>query len=85
MTNKKLNIVLAGVLCSVGVMAHESTPVIDQKKDVVELGRKVSYDETEMTGAVSTVRSEALSHKNSIKPSNPLYGMTPVFMVLPNG
>ena len=33
MTNKKLNIVLAGVLCSVGVMAQESTPVIDQKKD----------------------------------------------------
>lgn len=50
MTNKKLNIVLAGVLCSVGVMAQESTPVIDQKKDVVELGRNVSniktYDST---------------------------------------
>lgn len=85
MTNKKLNIVLAGVLCSVGVMAQESTPVIDQKKDVVELGRNVSYDETEMTGAVSTVRSEALSHKNSIKPSNQLYGMTPGLMVLQNG
>lgn len=83
MANRKLNIILAGLLCGVGAMAQQSSPTTDKK--VVDLGRDVSYDVKEVTGAVSTVQADALSHKNSIKPSNQLYGMLPGLTVLQNG
>ena len=64
--NKKINIFLAGVLCSLGVMAQEDTLIVRQNDEVVEMGRTITMDAREMTGAVSVTTN--LSHKNSIKP-----------------
>ncbi len=35
--NKKINIFLAGVLCSLGVMAQEDTLIVRQNDEVVEM------------------------------------------------
>lgn len=78
--NKKINIFLAGVLCSLGVMAQEDTLIVRQNDEVVEMGRTITMDAREMTGAVSVTTN--LSHKNSIKPSNQLFGTLPGLQVL---
>lgn len=78
--NKKINIFLAGVLCSLGVMAQEDTLIVRQNDEVVEMGRTITMDAREMTGVVSVTTN--LSHKNSIKPSNQLFGTLPGLQVL---
>lgn len=80
---KKLNILLAGIFCSMGVMAQEDT-LSAARSEVVELGRTITYNTREVTGAVSTVTTDKLSHKNSIRPSNQLFGMLPGLNVLQN-
>ena len=40
--NKKINIFLAGVLCSLGVMAQEDTLIVRQNDEVVEMGRTIT-------------------------------------------
>ena len=80
--NKRFNIVLAGILCSLGVMAQEDTLTVRQNNEVIELGRTIAYDAKEVTGAVSATTN--FSHKNSIKPSNQLFGTLPGLMVLQN-
>lgn len=81
--SKRLNILLAGVLCSCGMMAQQDTLTVKDQK-VIELGRTITYDAQEMTGAVSVALNDALSHKNSIKPSNQLFGAIPGLQVLQN-
>lgn len=80
--NKRFNILLAGVLCSLGAMAQEDTLTVRQNNEVIELGRTISLDAKEMTGAVSVTTN--LSHKNSIRPSNQLFGTLPGLEVLQN-
>lgn len=82
--NKRINIFLAGVLCSFSVMAQKDTLTLQQNREVVELGRTVSYDAKEVTGAISVANEKTFSHKNSIKPSNQLFGVIPGLQVLQN-
>lgn len=78
--NKKINIILAGVLCSVNLMAQVDTLAIDK----VDFGRNITYDAKEVTGAISTATSDKLSHRSSINASNQLFGMLPGLQVLQN-
>lgn len=80
--NKRFNIILAGVLCSMNLMAQVDTLATHKNDGVVDFGRNVTYDSKEVTGAVSVVSSDKLSHKNSINPTNQLYGMIPGLQVL---
>ena len=82
--SKKINILLAGVLCSCSVMAQQDTLTAHKDREVIELGRTITYDANEMTGAVSVAGNEALSHKTSIKSSNLLFGTVPGLQVLQN-
>lgn len=83
MTSKKLHILLAGALISANAMAQEDSLAVG--KQTINLGKDVSVDQREMTGAVSTVNADALSHRNSIKASNQLYGMLPGLTALQSG
>lgn len=80
MNKKKFHIIIAGVLCSLSMTAQEDTLNVQR----LELGRSISYDVQEVTGAVATVGNGKLSHKNSIKPSNQMFGMVPGLTVLQN-
>ena len=85
--NKRFTIILASVLCcSFNLMAQEEvdTLSVHKEKAAIDLGRNIAQDEKEMTGAVSTVVSSELSHKNSINPTNQLFGMLPGLTVLQN-
>lgn len=67
------------MLCASGLMAQNDT-ITTYKLD---LGRNVSYDSQELTGAVSTITSKDLSHKNnSINPNNNLFGLLSGLQVL---
>ncbi|MGG6494681.1 UNVERIFIED_CONTAM: SusC/RagA family TonB-linked outer membrane protein, partial [Bacteroidetes bacterium 56_B9] len=82
--NKKINIILASVLCSFNLMAQVDTLTIHKDKVVIDYGRNITHDEREVTGAVSTATSDKLSHKNSINATNQLFGMLPGLQVLQN-
>ena len=82
--SKRLNILLAGVLCSCGMMAQQDTLTVRKDREAIELGRTITYDAQEVTGAISVATNDALSHKNSIKPSNQLFGTIPGLQVLQN-
>ena len=82
--SKRLNILLAGVLCSCGMMAQQDTLTVHKNREAIELGRTITYDAQEVTGAISVATNDALSHKNSIKPSNQLFGTIPGLQVLQN-
>ena len=82
--NKKINIILASVLCSFNLMAQVDTLTIHKDKVVMDYGRNITYDAREVTGAVSTATSDKLSHKNSINATNQLFGMLPGLQVLQN-
>lgn len=84
MAINKLNILFAGLLCSAGVSAQENIDLDILNIGKQELGHTVSVDTEEFTGAVSTVKSDKLSHKNSINPLNQLFGMLPGLQVLQN-
>lgn len=64
--NKKINTILAVVLCSFNLMAQVDTLTIHKDKVVIDYGRNITHDAREVTGAVSTATSDKLSHKNSI-------------------
>lgn len=82
--SKRLNILLAGVLCSCGMLAQQDTLTAHKSQEVIDLGRTIAYDAKEVTGAISVATNDALSHKNSIKPSNQLFGTIPGLEVLQN-
>lgn len=82
--SKRLNILLAGVLCSCGIMAQQDTLTAHKNREVIELGRTIACDANEVTGAISVATDDALSHKTSIKPSNQLFGTIPGLEVLQN-
>ena len=82
--NKKINIILASVLCSFNLMAQVDTLTIHKDKVVIDYGRNITHDAREVTGAVSTATSDKLSHKNSINATNQLFGMLPGLQVLQN-
>lgn len=82
--NRKLNIILAGVLCSCSAMAQQDTLPVHKDKESIELGRTIVYHTNEVTGAISVAGDESLSHKNSIKSSNLLFGKIPGLSVLQN-
>ena len=71
--NKKINIILASVLCSFNLMAQVDTLTIHKDKVVIDYGRNITHDVREVTGAVSTATSDKLSHKNSINATNQLF------------
>lgn len=81
---KKINIIIAGVLCSVNMMAQVDTLAIDKDNVAVDLGRNITYNAKEVTGAVSVATSEKLSHKNSINATNQLFGVLPGLQALQN-
>lgn len=81
---KKINIIIAGVLCSVNMMAQVDTLAIDKDNVALDLGRNITYNAKEVTGAVSVATSEKLSHKNSINASNQLFGVLPGLQALQN-
>jgi hypothetical protein len=82
--NKKINIILASVLCSFNLMAQVDTLTIHKDKVVIDYGRNITHDAREVTGAVFTATSDKLSHKNSINATNQLFGMLPGLQVLQN-
>ena len=70
---------LACMFCATGIMAQNDT--LSTSK--LDLGRNVSYASQEVTGAISTVSADALSHKNnSINPTNNLFGLLSGVQVL---
>lgn len=81
---KKLNILLACGLCVSNAMAQTDKPAVDNDENKIELGRSVSYDLKESTGAISGANAEQLSHKNSIKVANQFYGLLSGLQVLQN-
>lgn len=81
---KRINIILASVLCSVSMMAQEDTLATKKDDVAVDLGRNITYDAKEVTGAISVAASDKLSHKNSINASNQLFGVLPGLQVLQN-
>lgn len=81
---KRINIILASVLCSVNLMAQEDTLAIEKDKVAVDFGRNITYDANEVTGAISVATSDKLSHKNSINASNQLFGALSGLQVLQN-
>ena len=82
--SKRFNILLAGALCSCGMMAQQDTLTVHNNREAIEIGRTITYDAKEVTGAISVATNDALSHKNSIKPSNQLFGTIPGLEVLQN-
>ena len=82
MKDKKLYILLAAALYTANVMAQKDT--LSTAKQTFDLGKGVICDLREMTGAVSTATADDLSHRNSIKASNQLYGMLPGLTALQN-
>lgn len=69
----------ACMFCATGIMAQNDT--LSTSK--LDLGRNVSYASQEVTGAISTVSADALSHKNnSINPTNNLFGLLSGVQVL---
>ena len=67
------------MFCATGIMAQNDT--LSTSK--LDLGRNVSYASQEVTGAISTVSADALSHKNnSINPTNNLFGLLSGVQVL---
>ena len=72
---KNIFLLLTGMLASASVSAQGDNSAANQKEDILNLGRNVEYDVTEGTGAVGMVSSENISHRNSINPSNQLFGM----------
>lgn len=81
---KRINIILASVLCSVNLMAQEDTLAMKKDDVAVDLGRNITYDAKEVTGAISVATSDKLSHRSSINASNQLFGMLPGLQVLQN-
>ena len=73
---------MAAALYTANVMAQKDT--LSTTKQTFDLGKGVACDLREMTGAVSTATADALSHRNSIKASNQLYGMLPGLTALQN-
>lgn len=83
--NKKINIILAGVFCSLNLMAQVDTLALhsgDEK--MLDYGRNITLNANELTGAVSTVSATELSHKSSINASNQLFGQLNGLQVLQN-
>lgn len=75
---------MAGLFNSLNMSAQQKDITANQEKDVLDLGRHVEYNVNEGTGAVSTISSDELSHKNSIHMTNQLFGMIPGLQVLQN-
>ena len=80
--NKKIYSILAGVLCSFSAMAQTDSLSSFTDEVMIDLGRNVSYNAKQVTGAISVAGSEQLSHKNSINPSNQLFGQLNGLQVL---
>ena len=81
---KKINTIVAGILCAVNVMAQTETATVDKSNIAVDFGRNITHSEKEVTGAVSVTTNDKLSHKNSINASNQLFGLLPGLQVLQN-
>lgn len=64
-------------------MAQNDTLTTHSNRQVIEVGRTISYDADEVTGAIS-VAGDKLTHKNSIKSSNQLFGTATGLTVLQN-
>lgn len=82
MATKKINILLTVLLCFTGLAAQEKLDIF--KSINLDLGHTVSVGKDEFTGAISTVNSEKLSHKNSLNPTNQLFGMLSGLQVMQN-
>ena len=71
------------MLCASSVIAQNDTLTISKDNAILDLGRNVSYMSQEVTGAISTVNADGLSHKNnSINPTNNLFGLLSGLQVL---
>ena len=73
----------ACMFCATGIMAQNDTLSTSKGDAILDLGRNVSYASQEVTGSISTVSADALSHKNnSINPTNNLFGLLSGVQVL---
>ncbi len=83
--NKRIYIILAGVCCSINLMAQVDTLTTSKKSGLkLDYGRNIIHSANEMTGAVSVATAGQLSHKNSINASNQLFGQINGLQVLQN-
>lgn len=74
---RNIFLLLTGIFASVNVSAQQETVAANSEKETLNLGRNVTYNLKEGTGAVNTASSEKLSHKTSINVTNQFYGMLP--------